>query len=249
MEYRDREGIATFFTPDRPRAEAPLALGEEAAHHARVRRLGVGEPVRLLDGAGTVGWGRIVRVAKRHLAVDVERVDHADPPAPVHMLVPVADRDRMLLLAEKCVELGATSWRPVLWRRSRSVAPRGEGSTFQTKVRLRMIAALEQSGGAWLPALFPDARPEHALASTPNGARLLLDVEGDAVLATALAPPVTLAIGPEGGLEQGERELLTRGGFVRAALAGNVLRFETAGIAALAIVRAALATSGVRVNG
>jgi 16S rRNA (uracil1498-N3)-methyltransferase len=34
------------------------------------------------------------------------------------LLAPVADRDRMLWLAEKTVELGLTSWRPVVWRRS-----------------------------------------------------------------------------------------------------------------------------------
>ena len=54
-------------------------------------------------------------------------------------------------LAEKVTELGVTSWRPVVWRRSKSVSPRGEGPTFQGKVRGRMTSALIQSGSGWLP--------------------------------------------------------------------------------------------------
>ena len=41
----------------------------------------------------------------------------------------------------------------------RSVSPRGEGPAFGEKVRARMLSALEQSGGAWLPTILPDAAP------------------------------------------------------------------------------------------
>ena len=249
MEHRDSAGIATFFTAERPAAGSPLVLGEETAHHARVRRLEVGDRIRLLDGAGAAAWGRIVRLSRSSLAVDVDTVEQIEPPPPIHVLVPVADRDRMLWLAEKCAELGAASWRPVLWRRSRSVSPRGEGSTFRMKIRARMVAALEQSGGAWLPALYPDAQPEHAVAAVPGGTRVLLDADGDPILGLPLVPPLSIAVGPEGGLESAERDLFLHGGFVRAAVGGTVLRFETAGVAALAVARAALASSGERVNG
>ena len=107
-----------------------------------------------------------------------------------------------------------------------------------------MIAALEQSGGAWLPTLYPDAKPEHAIAATPAGSRLLLAPDGEPILGSRAAAPVSIALGPEGGFEDEEVELLVAAGFAPAALAGNILRFETAGIAALAIVRAALAHGG-----
>jgi 16S rRNA (uracil1498-N3)-methyltransferase len=145
------------------------------------------------------------------------------------------------MLAEKAAELGATSWRPVLWRRSKSVSPRGEGSGFQAKARARMIAALEQSGNAWLPALYPDAKLEHALAAVPAGPRFVLDAGGASLVSLAPAGtrgPVTLALGPEGGLDESELAALADAGFVRAALAPTILRFETAGIAALAHARA-----------
>jgi 16S rRNA (uracil1498-N3)-methyltransferase len=243
VERVDRPTVATFFAQG-PFAEGgSVTLGEDAAHHIRVRRLDVGQRLALVDGAGAVAEGRLVRVAKGHAVVDVVGVERRDPPSAVHLLVPVADRDRMLLLAEKCVELAATSWRPVLWRRSRSVSPRGEGATFQSKVRARMAAALTQCEGAWLPANYPDATVERAIAATPPGTRIVLDADGPPILSLPLGPVVSIAVGPEGGLERSERDELVAAGFAPASLGGHILRFETAALAALAVVRAALVLS------
>jgi 16S rRNA (uracil1498-N3)-methyltransferase len=221
-----------------------VTLGEDAAHHMRVRRIEPGERVALLDGEGALASGKVVRVAKQHAVVDVDDVEHRDPLPTVHMVVPVADRDRMLWLAEKVVELGAASWRPVLWRRSRSVSPRGEGITFTSKLRARMGAALAQSEGTWLPALYPDATPERAIAASPgDGTRLLLDPDAPPILSVALATPVTIVVGPEGGIERDERDLFVAAGFAPVSLGGHILRFETAAVSALAVVRAALAAA------
>lgn len=244
MERADLAGLASFFASEPFVAGRTITLGEDAAHHARVRRLDVGERVRLVDGAGTIGVGRLVRVAKSHAVVELDEVESVEPMPSVHLLVPIADRERMLWLAEKSAELALTSWRPVMWRRSRSVSPRGEGAGFQAKVRARMISALAQSGGAWLPTLFPDATVDRAIAASPSGGtRVLLEPDAPPLLALTVCAPVILALGPEGGLEVDERELLRAGGFVAASLAGNVLRFETAGIAALALARGALAAT------
>jgi 16S rRNA (uracil1498-N3)-methyltransferase len=160
---------------------------------------------------------------------------------PVHVLVPVADRDRMLVLAEKCTELAATSWRPVMWRRSRSVGPAGDGPAFQSRLKGRMIAALTQSGGGWLPEVHPSAPVTRAIAAAPQGTRLLCDARGECGLIDVdLQTPVSIAIGPEGGLDDKERDEMIEGGFTPVSLIGGTLRFETAGVAALAIVRARL---------
>jgi 16S rRNA (uracil1498-N3)-methyltransferase len=232
---------STFFAPERPAAGVALTLPEEAAHHARVKRLEVGERVRLVDGQGAIGEGRIVRLARQSLVVDVETEGEIEAPPPIHVLVPIADRDRMLMLAEKCAELGAASWRPVLFRRSRSVQGRGEGTTFRMKVRARMAAALEQSGGAWLPVIYPEATVDRALAALPpGGSRLLLDQGGAPVRPEMISAPSGIAVGPEGGIEEDEHTLFLAAGFAPVRVGGAVLRFETAAIAALSIARAAL---------
>jgi 16S rRNA (uracil1498-N3)-methyltransferase len=208
--------------------------------------MGPGEPVALRDGNGRGASGILGRSAKKSLTIDVTEVWEIEPLPPVHMLVPVADRDRMLVLAEKCTELGATSWRPVMWRRSRSVGPAGDGPSFNTRVRARMVSALIQSRGGWLPDIHPSAPVSRAIAAAPEGTRLLLDASGEPILASKVADPVVVAIGPEGGFDAKERDEMVEAGFIPASLAGSTLRFETAGVAALSIVRAMLAMGGTR---
>ena len=230
-------------------APAPLAgpgeieLDEDGAHHLRVRRVAEGDAVRVTDGRGGFGEGRVARIAKRTASVVVERVERAAPPPPIELLVPVADRERMLLLAEKAVELGIAAWMPVLWRRSASVSPRGEGEAFRAKVTARMTSALLQSGGAWLP----EVHAERALAavaetSDPERDGVLLDADGPPLLrldGVATERALRLAVGPEGGVEPAEREVLVGAGFRLATLGATVLRFETAAIVALGVVHAA----------
>jgi 16S rRNA (uracil1498-N3)-methyltransferase len=243
VECTDRSAVATFFSADGFAVGATIPLSQEAAHHMRVARVGVGQCVALRDGAGKAAVGTLVKVSKSSALVDIRETSDLPRPAPIHLLAPVADRERMLWLAEKVTELAVTSWRPVVWRRSKSVSPRGEGSTFQAKVRARMTSALIQSGGGWLPDVFPEATVERAVAAAPLGTRLLLARDGEPIVGVPMRTPITIALGPEGGMEQTERDAFIGAAFLPVKLGDSTLRFETAGVAAVAIAAASLALS------
>lgn len=248
MEQRDRTAVATFFASEPMEAGRVTMLSEGEAHHARVRRIAIGDRLRLVDGDGGVGFGNVVKLGKAQAMVEIDHLDRIDPLPVIHLMVPIADRDRMLLVGEKATELSAFSWRPVMWRRSRDVTPRGEGMSFQTKLRARMVGALTQCGGAWLPVVYPDAPPDRAVAACPAGTRWLLDKSGEPLPALPITAPITLAVGPEGGLEPGERTDLLAAGFLPVSLAPLTLRFDTAAIASLGIVRAALSAAVERAH-
>lgn len=226
-------------------ADGPLEAGrsaelpEAAAHHARVKRLAVGDAVRLTDGAGRVAEGTIARIARAAVEVAVASVRDVPRPGPLVLYAPVGDRDRMLWLAEKATELGITEWRPVVFERSRSVSPRGEGPAFAAKVRARMIAALEQSGGAWLPEVHAETDVEGAADAAGPSARYLLDAAGGRFDAEGASAGAAVVLGPEGGMLPAERERFVAAGWRPVTIAASILRFETAGIAAVAILRAA----------
>lgn len=244
MERTARAAAVVFYSPEAFTAGSPLTLGDDDAQHARVIRIGAGEAVELRDGRGNAARGILSRVAKRALTVDVVETWQIPDLPPVHMLVPVADRDRMMYLAEKCTELGATSWRPVIWKRSRSVGPAGDGPSFQSRLKSRMVSALTQSRGGWLPEIHPSAPVPRAIAAAPDGARILLDGDAEhSLLSASLTAPVVVAVGPEGGFDPREKEAMIEAGFKPAALVGGTLRFETAGIAGLALARAMLGTT------
>jgi 16S rRNA (uracil1498-N3)-methyltransferase len=237
-----RATVATFYAP----GEWPerVTLDEGAAHHATVKRLAEGDLVRLASGDGRRIHGRVAVLARRRLEVECDHASLELVPAPPHVALwaPIGDRDRMLMLAEKAVELGASAWRSVAYRRSRSVNPRGEGPAFREKLRLRMVAALEQCGSAWLPLIDEEADAASAVASAISGHAVVLDGLGQPIVdvLSDVHAPLVLACGPEGGLEPAERAAFAENGWRTASLGPNVLRFETAGIAGLALARALL---------
>ena len=235
-----RPDRAAFYSEDPFVVGAQIPLSESDASHVAVLRLGVGERVGLRDGAGHIASGTLVRLGRRNALVEVDEVSEVAPPAAIHLLVPVADRDRMLWLAEKAAELNVASWRPVLWQRSRSVSPRGDGPTFRNKVRARMTSALLQSRSAWLPEIFPEATPDRAVAASPEGSRVALEASGRAFGAVQVAAPMVVAVGPEGGFEAEELDGLQSAGFVLASIGHSILRFETAAVACVTVARALL---------
>jgi 16S rRNA (uracil1498-N3)-methyltransferase len=215
-----------------------LELSDGAARHVRVRRAEPGDPIRVVDGRGTVGTGSLATVARRAVSVVVEEVASEARPSELIAVVPVADRDRMLWAAEKCVELRVTRWQPVIYERSKSVSPRGDGATFAAKLRLRMQSALEQSGAAWLPELRPPLTATDAWREVQAPTRLLLDRGGSSIVSRTATNAVAFAVGPEGGFEKNEVDEAHERGWISVSLGPTILRFETAIVAAAAVIRA-----------
>lgn len=234
VERSDRAPVTTFFT-DGVRIGS-LDLHEQVAQHARVKRMGEGDEVSVTDGMGRIGTGRVAALSKSSLRVYVDHVRELDPPPAIHLCVPVADKDRMLWVAEKATELQVASWKPVMYERSKSVNSRGEGESFDRKVLARMMSALEQSGGAWLPSIHPVGPVEEIVGAKGT----VLERDGVRIGPWAMVAPMTIAIGPEGGFTDSEIDLLRGAGWGVASLGDVTLRFETAAIGAVAIARSFL---------
>jgi 16S rRNA (uracil1498-N3)-methyltransferase len=216
-----------------------VILDEEEAHHLRVRRVGDGAVIRLVDGHGGVATARLSMGEKVVMARVVATTSVGLPPA-VELLLGAGDRDRFLAAVEKATELGATRIVPLLSERSAAVATRFQ-ATHVEKASARAREAVKQSGVAWAPAVvapvpLAEALRQHAGASV---VRLVADPEGGPMPTLREADAVQWAIGPEGGFSDAELAALKASGFRPVALARGTLRFDTAATAALAITAAA----------
>ncbi len=210
----------------------PIDEGEQ--HHLRVRRAAEGEPVALRDGAGLVGTGRLV-VSGREWQVEVEAVERRPRPAELTLAVGAGDRERFAWLVEKAAELGATAIVPLETEHVRGVASRvREGHV--AKLRRQALEAVKQCGAAWAPGVEAPVGINEFVARARAGHQWLADAGGTAPPASLDAQPVTVVVGPEGGLTDQERRTLAAAGYRPVALAAHTLRFETAALAAASAV-------------
>lgn len=211
-----------------------VSLEEEERHHLRVRRAGEGEPVRVLDGAGAVGDGILVRQGK-DLAVQVEQVLAVAKPPVFALVVGAGDRDRFAWLVEKAAELGVTDLVPLVTERTRSVAA-GIRVSHVAALQRRARHAIKQSRAPWSPIIHPPRSVDEVSDGFATSHRWLGDVNGNPPPGIAPEASVTVVVGPEGGLTTPERDRFLAAGFIPVRLAPDLLRYETAALAAAAVV-------------
>lgn len=224
-------------------------LEADEARHVRALRLASGARVRLTDGAGALWDARLGTVRAGNAECVLDHPSTPPPPLPVELAFAVGNKSHVMWLVEKATELGASRLQPIESERTRSVADAGRSPAFWSKAERRAVAAMKQSGGAWLPTIrrpLPvDEYLRDSLRSEAPGAgdaplRVRLDSSGAALRAVLDGwggeRPVTIAVGPEGGWSAPEVASFDRAEFRPASLGPLVLRFETAAIAGLAVL-------------
>jgi 16S rRNA (uracil1498-N3)-methyltransferase len=208
------------------------SLDEGEAHHLRVRRAREHDGVEVLDGEGLVGTGRLVRVG-RNWMVDIETAERQTRRARLTLAVAAGDKERFFWMAEKAVELGVTAIVPLETDRTAGVATRLR-ATHLPKLRRQVLEATKQCGEAWVPSVDAPVSLDEFAARPGRGLGWLADPEGAVPPASLDQTPLTIVIGPEGGLTTDERSALLGSGYRPVALGSHTLRFETAALAATA---------------
>ena len=209
--------------------------GAEAHHAVAVRRLAVGEPVLLTDGAGHVAECEVTATGKARLDVVVRSVSSVPAPTPEVVVVQALPKgDRGELAVEVLTEIGVA--RIVPWAAARSVAVwRGDRAAKSlAKWQSTAREAAKQARRAWFPEVTPLASTDE-VAALIAGAPLALVLHEDATesLPVELPDRVLLVVGPEGGLAPEELAAFADAGARTVRLGAEVLRTSTAGVAAV----------------
>jgi 16S rRNA (uracil1498-N3)-methyltransferase len=212
-------------------------LDDEEIHHLKVRRAREGERVEVLDGMGLQGTGTLVRVG-RSWAVDIDAAQVTVRPPGLTLAVAAGDRERFSWMVEKAVELGVTRVVPLETARTAGVAT-GLKRSHIGRLQRSALESIKQCGVAWAPDI-ENILPLAAFLDEPlTGTGWLADQGGDAVPSSMEETPISVVIGPEGGLTDEEREAAVTAGYRPLALGMHTLRFETAALAAAVAVNQA----------
>ena len=240
------------------KAEAELALEKPQAHYLRnVLRLKPGDGVLAFNGKDGE-WQAVLAEGRKPALVLQQQTRPQTAPQDLHYLFAPLKHERLDYMVQKAVEMGVSRLQPVLTQHTQVKRINLE------RMRANAIEAAEQCGVLSIPEISEPTSFGRALAARKSDRLLVFcdeaaDVKDPmAVLANARqapsamlpltmssaggsAQPLALLIGPEGGFAEEERAaLLNQTNVVRLALGPRILRADTAAVAALALIQAAL---------
>ncbi|ADZ71913.1 16S rRNA (uracil(1498)-N(3))-methyltransferase [Polymorphum gilvum] len=235
-----RHGLADGGQVEADRAQANYLLN--------VLRLADDDRVLVFNGRDGEWLAEIAAAGRKACTLRlVERTRPQTPQPDLHYLFAPLKHARLDYMVQKAVEMGAGALRPVMTRHTHASRINLE------RMEANVVEAAEQCGVISLPDVRAPAALDAVLAAWPQadaGRRLLFCDEGEeshsplpvlARLAGEGPSPLALLVGPEGGFSKEERALLRGLPFVvPIPLGPRILRADTAAVAALAVVQAAL---------
>jgi 16S rRNA (uracil1498-N3)-methyltransferase len=224
--------------------------GETAEHLGRVLRAEPGQLYELSDGE-KVWLGRVERLERNARGSGatvefalVEPVAIEESKLKIWLMLSIVKFERFEWCLEKVTELGVAEIVPLAASRSEKALVQAAAKRAE-RWRKILVESAQQARCLRPPNLAAMAKPEEAFKARGEGTRILLSERREAkkigeVFGSSRSSEVALAIGPEGGWTDAEFAAAQKCGFKEASLGKQVLRTETAVIAALAIVRYAM---------
>ncbi|QHI98811.1 16S rRNA (uracil(1498)-N(3))-methyltransferase [Xylophilus rhododendri] len=228
-----------IFCPQPLASGAAFDLPPGPARHVQVLRLQPGDTITLFDGRGGEYEATVRRMGRSDVGIEVGSFDPVEREAPrtIHLALGMPANDRMDWLVEKAAELGAASIQPLMSART---VLRLSGERAEKKAahwQAVAVAACEQCGRNRVPVVHPlltlsDWLGQHAPAPAVRRYLLSLSEPSQPLRAEAQDEACFLS-GPEGGLTPQEEEAAIAAGFQPVRLGPQILRAETAPLAAL----------------
>ena len=224
-----------FYTPEPvgSRTELSIRSSDLVGQLRRVLRLKIGEEAVIFDGSGSDYKAAIAQfVGADRVVFDVRGSSRSRfmPSRKVYLCAAVVKKDNFEFIVEKATELGVTDIIPVIAERSEKKAL-NEGRL--TKIA---VEASEQSGRGDVPAIHPFVSLKEAVGLFSGG--VAFHTEGESFKRSDVPEEgrTALFVGPEGGWSPDEVDLFHKNKIPVVCLGPQVLRAETAVVAALSQV-------------
>ena len=236
--------IHRIYYPDKLDPDQRVRLDAASSHYlARVLRVVTGQALVLFNGDGHDYAAEVESAAKSGVEalVSARLPARAESPLRTTLVQALARGERMDFAMQKATELGVTAIQPLATARTEVRIKPDKLQARMSHWQKVIISACEQCGRARLPQLFePLGLADWAMQSGQD-LRVVLAPGAEQSLA-ALQPVagIQILVGPEGGFEDTELDFLHRTGVQAVAMGPRILRTETAGATALAILQATM---------
>lgn len=214
----------------------------QARQMARVLRMRPGEQVVALDNTGASYLVRLQTVTPNEVIGLVEQVveEHTEPRLQITLCQALLKGEKWEYVLQKGTEVGISAFVPLVSQRCDVRLAPADWERRRPRWEQIIQEAAEQSQRAKLPRLLPPLQFREALRSSDPV--LLFHPTADALPLSSLAAEardwgaVMLLVGPEGGFDPAEAALAATTGVRTVGLGPRVLRAETAGVVAAALL-------------
>ena len=236
-----------FFMPTTANPSTITLEGEVAHHLIRVLRANVGDRLVLCDGNNTDYLTQVAEITKTQLSCHVlsTQPSGTEPRTKVTIFQAMPKSDKLELIIQKSVELGAAAIVPVIT--SRTVMRKWDDKKTSRYQKIAEAAAGQSMRGT-IPIVHTGMFFKEMLTNVANCYPTLVAYEQEtaqtlaSAVQTLASTSVNIFIGPEGGLAPEEVEALKEIGATTVSLGPRILRTETAAIAMLAQLMCLLET-------
>lgn len=234
-----------FITPNEFNKDLITLEKEDHKHLSKVLRLQIDDIVEIYDGNLNKALAKIINIdsTKTELKIlERTKVESENKNIIVDLFQGIPKKDKLELISQKTTELGINSIIPFYSKRS---IPKPSSKDKKKAERLQKIVfeACKQSGRGLIPKVQEFINFKEILSLLPNYDLILVayESEEDLTLKSFLNSynlkdtPLKIAIfiGPEGGFDKSEIELLKDNGANIVSLGKRILRTETAGLSLL----------------
>lgn len=228
------------FFIDMPTDSKAVITGSDAVHIGRSLRMKLGDEITLCS-QGIDFNAEILTISDSEVVCEIlsSHKSETEPNVRLTLFQAMPKSDKMDLIVQKAVELGAFRICPVLTERCVS---RPDSKSFEKKRQRWQKIALEaakQSGRGIIPEIGNMLSFKECVTQMQNThAFMCYEKGGKSLSSDALsnADEISLLIGSEGGFEQSEADFAAENGITLAGLGSRILRCETAPIAAISII-------------
>ena len=235
-----------FVIPDQVQEDKIYIEGSDVNHIKNVLRMRVGEEVTINDGNNQSYLCKIRTFEDEQVVLDIieSKTTDSELPSKIYLFQGLPKQDKMELIVQKAVELGAYQVIPVATKRA--VVKLDEKKAAKKVTRWQQIAesAAKQAGRGYIPEVHEVMNYREALEYAKSLDVVLIPYElaegmretKEILASIKKGDSIGVFIGPEGGFEREEVEKAIEMGAKVITLGKRILRTETAGFTTLSVL-------------
>ena len=230
--------FARFFVNNNLNVGQQIGLDEFATKHFHVLRLGLNAEVLLVNGKDGEYVAKVIALTKKSALVECLHQQRKFRPQAIKIDIyqSLITNDKMTLVIQKAVELGANSITPLVVKKSKTTWRASNNKLDHW--RKVALSATVQCGRLDLPIINEPVDIAELATISTAATKIVLSPTGNTCLTSYQAQNYCVAIGPESGFDVHEMDILKKNDWHEVKFGSNILRTDTSALAVTASLQA-----------